>query len=49
MKERKTRLHESKREREENDSKLIILFGVWNELCELTIYRENSQLICEKL
>jgi hypothetical protein len=24
-------------------------FGVWNQLCEISIYRENSQLICEKL
>ena len=22
---------------------------MWNEFCELSIYRKNSQLICEKL
>jgi len=27
----------------------IYFFGVWNELYELSIYRENSQLICVKL
>jgi hypothetical protein len=26
-----------------------VFFGVWNEQCELSIYRENSQLIYEKL
>jgi hypothetical protein len=27
----------------------LLIFGVWNALCELSIYRENSQLIIEKL
>jgi hypothetical protein len=26
-----------------------VFFGVWNEQCELSIYRENLQLIYEKL
>ena len=36
-----------KRERVPNNS--MKLFGVWNVLCELSIYRKNSQLISEKL
>ena len=36
-----------KRERVPDNS--MKLFGVWNALCELSIYRKNSQLISEKL
>jgi len=28
---------------------MIRSFSVWNELCELSIYRENLQLVCVKL
>jgi len=45
------RSREREREREGEGSKFldIYFFGVWNELYELSIYRENSQLICVKL
>jgi hypothetical protein len=36
-----------KRERVPDNS--MKLFGVWNALCELSIYRKNSQLRSEKL
>jgi len=36
-------------EREENDWKIHNIFRVWNKLRDLPIYREKSQLICEKL
>ena len=46
-----TRLAQVGGRREEKNSRQLneILFGVWNALCELSIYRENSQLISEKL
>jgi hypothetical protein len=50
MKGRMTRQHKSKREREENDSKFQNTFQcVECNICELSIYRKNSQLIYEKL
>jgi hypothetical protein len=45
-----TRQHKSKREREEKDSKFQNTFlCVECNICELSIYRKNSQLIYENL
>ena len=47
MKRRKTRQRKLKREKRRK--RFEVFFGVWNEQCELSIYRENSQLLYEKL
>ena len=50
MKGRMTRQHKSNKEREEKDSKFQNTFlCVEFNICELSIYRKNSQLIYEKL
>ena len=49
---REERLVNTSQEREKRERVLdnsMKLFGVWNVLCELSIYRKNPQLISEKL
>ena len=41
-----TQVERGRREAQEAST---VNFGVWNALCELSIYRENSQLKSEKL
>jgi len=50
MKRRKTRQRKLKREKRRKRFKVLeVFFGVWNEICELSIYGENLQLLYEKL
>jgi len=41
-----SRMREKRRKAQETST---VNFGLWNGLCELSIYRENSQLKSEKL
>jgi len=40
---------EGERREEKKQEASTVNFGVWNALCELSIYRESSQPISEKL
>ena len=48
-KERLVNTSQEKEKRERVFDNSMKLFGAWNALCEFSIYRENSQLISEKL